>query len=161
MRLATTWIVLADGAKARVLAYQGPKNPLAEVEELAHRNQPTRTLVSDDRGRSHNRVGDGRAAMEHPTAPHRYEKEIFAREIAGFLENRLEDYDRLVLAAAPQTLGDLRQVLPPQVEARIGGELDKDLTSVSLPELPAHLQGVLNIEPHPRTLPANTPYAKL
>lgn len=163
-----TWIVVADGAAARILAYQGPRNPLKPVEEFTHINEPSRELVTNKRGRvfqsadntRFNMTDTARSAMENPTDPHEHEKQVFAREIAEFLEENRKAFDRLILAAAPKVLGDLRTLLTEEIRAGISAELDKDLTKIADEDLPEHLQEVLNITPHPRTLPEHLPYAK-
>ena len=56
-----------------------------------------------------------------------------------------ERFDKLVLVAAPKTLGDLRDLLPDPVKAKVVAEIDKDLTKVPLHELPKHLDSVLKL----------------
>jgi protein required for attachment to host cells len=43
--------------------------------------------------------------------------------------------DELVIAAEPKILGELRKHVKPQLEAKIVGELPKNLTSASTPEI--------------------------
>lgn len=156
------WIMIADGAKAGVYAYQGPHNKLAPVDggRLQHVNEPSRELVTTKRGRMPDNGPGQRSALERPTDPHEHEKHIFARELAAFLEERLDEFDTLIIAASPNVLGDLRQLLPDTVKAKISAELDKDLTNIPEPELPQHLQDVLNIDANPRQLPKEARYAK-
>ena len=52
-------------------------------------------------------------------------------------------FDRLVLVAPPQTLGELRIALKKRTSARITAELAKNLTNVPIHDLPGHLDGVL------------------
>lgn len=155
-----TWIVIADGAKATIYAFQGPVHPLKKLKTLEHINEPARELVSSERGRMYDKGPGGRSAMAPATDPHEHEKQVFAREIATYLEAEVAHYDRLILAAAPKMLGDIRQHLPDKVKNKIRDELDKDLTNIREQDLPEHLQPVLNIETHVSNLSASVPYAK-
>jgi protein required for attachment to host cells len=85
--------------------------------------------------------------MEPPTDPQRYAKYEFARELAERLEEAVHAhrFERLVLVAAPKTLGDLRELLPDPVKSRVVAEIDKDLTRVPLRDLPKHLGSVLKL----------------
>ena len=58
--------------------------------------------------------------MEPPTDPQRYAKYEFARELAERLEEAVHAhrFERLVLVAAPKTLGDLRELLPDPVKSQ-------------------------------------------
>jgi protein required for attachment to host cells len=50
-------------------------------------------------------------------------------------------YDRIVLAAGPKMLGEIRQDLPKSLHAHIVAELHKDLVKVALHDLPGHFAG--------------------
>jgi protein required for attachment to host cells len=147
-----TWILIADGARARVLAQPkdyAPLEPAFEHEELTGSSAPSREIGSDRPGRSFDSGGgQGRHAMEPPTDPQRHAKFEFARELAARLEEAAHRgrFARLVLVAAPRTLGDLRELLPEPVKAKVVAEIDKDLTKVPRHELAKHLAQVLKIE---------------
>ncbi len=146
-----TWILIADGARARVLAQEkdfAALEPAFEHEEITGSTAQSKEIGSDRPGRSFDSGGQGRHAMEPPTDPQRYAKYEFARELAHRLEDAAhrDRFARLVLIAAPKTLGDLRELLPPPVKARIVAEIDKDLTKVPRHELGRHLGEVLKLE---------------
>ena len=153
-----TWIVVADGARARILEQAAWRQPLELVEDLedeAARRRP-REIESDDRGRVFDRGGPGRHAMETPTDPQRHEKERFAKQLAGRLNQAAHGgrFDRLVLVAAAQMLGDLRRELDKGAADRVSHELAKDLTAVSIHELPRHLGDIVEV-PDPRQVAAS------
>jgi protein required for attachment to host cells len=50
---------------------------------------------------------------------------------------------RLVLIAAPQTLGELRKILSKPVQMRIVTEVDKDLTKMSDKDLQVELEKIV------------------
>jgi protein required for attachment to host cells len=101
-------------------------------EQFIGVNLKSREINADRPGRAFDSRGAGRHAMEPPTDPHRKVKADFARDVAGVLEHELSvhRYEELVLVAAPQTLGDLRNSLPATVRKKVVAEIDKDLTQV-------------------------------
>lgn len=148
MKHPTTWILIADGATARVVSDGGEGRSLVSVDDirLNGNNQPDRDLAADRPGRAFDRAGTGRHGMEPRTDPHRVEHERFAREIVATLElaRQKNRFDHLVMVAPPKMMSDLRSLLPPAVAETLSGELTKDLTKISIHDLPAHLETVLN-----------------
>jgi protein required for attachment to host cells len=111
MKAVRTWVLIADGARARILENTGPGHGLSPVQGMVFHGDhaATHDLVSDREGRGHSSHGPGRSAVESRD-PHRELKTNFAHHLAGVLERALEQksFDRLIIAAAPVTLGDLR-----------------------------------------------------
>jgi protein required for attachment to host cells len=142
-----TWILVADGARARILMNQGIGKGLRPAidGELAHALPPTRELGSDKPGRSQQRGVSGRHAFQPHVDWHRFEKEKFSREMAALLDAAAERgaFDRLVLIAPPRTLGDLRSALGAKARTKVHAEIDKDLTHVAIQELPDYLGDVV------------------
>lgn len=54
-------------------------------------------------------------------------------------------FDRLIIAAAPTALGDIRPALSDGVKQTIIAELPKDLTNVPNPQLARHFEQLLAI----------------
>ena len=138
-----TWILIADGARARIVDYHGPDHPPTAVDghEYGGDHSATGEMMSDAAGRTHNSVGPGRSAIEGRTDPHRELKVEFARRLADILGLELAKgaFDRLVIVAAPVTLGDLRPMLSEQVRATIVGEVAADLTKIPNNQVISHL----------------------
>ena len=138
-----TWVLIADGARARILQSDTQGDALQPVPgcEFGIDDLPDRDIDADKPGRAFDSAGSGRHAMEPKTSPHRHRKAEFARHLAEFLEKKRAEkaFDRLVIAASPATLGDLRQTLSKQVKAAIGGEVAKDLTGIPDREIADHL----------------------
>jgi protein required for attachment to host cells len=105
----------------------------------------THDLVSDREGRSFSSHGVGRSAIEAHSDPHRELKKKFAQHLAEVLsrEGERHAYDRLVIVAPPDTLGDLRAALSHNVRAKVVGEIAHDLTKIPNSEVPKHLKDVL------------------
>jgi protein required for attachment to host cells len=147
MKPVRTWILIADGARARIVRNEGPGRGVEAVdgglfEREAH---ATREIMSDRPGRAFDSAGAGRHAMELPTDPAREEKRHFAETLAAHLDDAVgkNTFDRLIVVAAPGTLGDLRAALSEKVRERIYAELDKDLTKVPNDKLASHLGDVI------------------
>jgi len=142
-----TLILIADGAKAVIYKYNGPKNNLSLIKDgkFEHVNKLSQDLVTTKRGRMPDNGAGQRSAMDRPTDPHEHEKHVFAKDVADFINAKEAAFDRLIIAAAPKVLGDLRQLLSTNVANKVSAELDKDLTHIPITDLPEHLQDVLNI----------------
>jgi protein required for attachment to host cells len=149
MKKTITWILVADGARARVLKNEGPGKGLQPAlnQDFIGENLSSAELVSDRPGRTFDGSGDGRHAKVPHSDPHRNAKRVFAREMARFLERESakHSFDRLVLVAPPQALGDLRAALSGSAKAKVSGEMNKDLTTLSVTEIAAHLGAVLAV----------------
>lgn len=136
---------MADGRRGRVWASTGPGTALSQIQEFSQAGLPSGEIDADKPGRSFDRGGPGRHAMEPSTDANRTEEQKFARSIAVFVgeARKRGEFDRLFLVAAPRTLGDLRAMLPKEASSLIAGELDKDLTNISVHDLPGHLEALL------------------
>lgn len=149
MKPKTTWILIADGARARIVVNEGPGKGVRQVEGADFRTDhpPSGEMTTDRPGRSFDSAGSGRHAMEPPSDPHRTAKQDFVTRLAGYLDDQLSEakFARLIVVAPPQTLGDLRGALSRQVHSLISAELAKDLTHIPTKDLPVHLEEVLAV----------------
>lgn len=140
----STWILIADAARARVFQLQNNGKSLEAAWELEHAGSSlsSRDIASDRPGRTFDRAGDGRHAKEPPTDPARYEKERFAREVAQKLDDdrKQHNFDELIIVAPPQFLGDLRTVMSDQLEGCVREEVNKDLSKLKPAEILKHLK---------------------
>jgi protein required for attachment to host cells len=149
MKPSITWILIADGARARIFANLGPGKGIAPVEGGVFKSDhaPNRDLASDRPGRTFESADVTRHAIDPAQDPHRELKRAFAVRLAEYIEERLVEnaFSRLVLVAPPVTLGDLRAVLSKPVRERVSAELDNDLTNTPVEELPKHLATVMAV----------------
>ncbi|MFP4894858.1 host attachment protein [Paraburkholderia sp. EG304] len=113
----TTWVVVADGSRARIFETRGLKLDLREIEDLV------------------NVVPGGRTLSEK-------EREKFARTVADYIEQgRLHQrYQRLRFAVAPKFLGMLRERVSEETRHLIFEEINEDLSALDAREIEAHLQ---------------------
>jgi len=149
MKPVNTWIVIADGARARILVHEGPGKGVHPVEGALFeaKHVPTGDVNADRPGRAFDSEGEGRHGMESTSDPHRDAKATFASIVVDYLAEKAgsSTYDRLILVAAPTTLGDLRKGLPPSVAGLVMGEIAKDLTQVPNQDIGSYLGELLVI----------------
>src|SRR3546814_3558190 len=134
MKPTRIWIVIVDGAQARILENHGPGKGLVPLPAgvMQKTSRPSRDIDTDRPGRGYNPMGQHHT-MDSPSDSHREEKRRFADLLANHINAAALDrsYDRLILVAPPKTLGDLRQSLSKEAAAKLDGELPKDLTKVA------------------------------
>ena len=142
-----TWVVVADGEKARFLEGEGSLKALdpAPVPDMENENPPTREQGTERPGRTHESAGNPQTGMRHAMAPkvdwHRFEKQKFAHAVADIVNRAAGEkaFDRLVLVAPPETLGNLRPALSKPAQASVTQEIGKDLTNLTVAEVTEYL----------------------
>jgi protein required for attachment to host cells len=147
MKPTVTWILLADGAQAKVFEHSGPGTGLTPVEDLLFEEEPlqAREIMADKPGRSYSSVGGGRSAMEYSTDPVAAREAAFVKNVAEVLEKKHQQsaFGRLIIAAAPTALGDIRAVMGKSLKEAVVAEMPKDLTNLPTPQLEKHFRDVL------------------
>ena len=132
------WVVVANGEKALFLRNEGDNEHLnLEVfreEEID--NPPNREQAANRRGRQSDSTSARRHAYED-TDWKQLGKERFAKDLAEILYKRAHanKFSKLVIAADPSTLGELRKELHQAVMDKVIGEVDKDLTNHPMDEM--------------------------
>ena len=136
MTKKTKWILVADGERAKFLTQEDAT--LVPVYETHHAEEDV-SVHKDNDAHKPGRVGKGGALGLHAYPSHkdwhRFEKDLFAAEIAKIINHDVEDFDSLIIIAPPLILGDLRKHISPQVKNKVVHEVNKDLTKVPLDEL--------------------------
>lgn len=132
------WVVVADGEKALFLCNKtDSQNPHLEVVRKEEQDNPKDIDQSANRpGRTHQSSGVGRSAYDD-TDWHELAKERFASDLADILYKRAHEgaFDRIVLVAAPNVLGALRDELHQEVTNKVVGEIAKTLTNHPINEI--------------------------
>ena len=131
-------ILVGDGRKALFLRNKGAQTHIELTTErvLEQDDPPTREQGTDRPGRHQGGVGAAKSAFEQ-TDWHQLAEDRFAAEISGAL-NRLaldNKFHQLILIAPPKVLGAMRTHLHKETAARIIGEVHKDLTSHTIPDI--------------------------
>ena len=149
MKPIRTWILVADGARARILENLGPGKGVSEVSgmEFAQDALRNREIMADRPGRSFESANQSRHAMEPPTDPKQMAETAFVTGLVEMLDEKFKAgaFDRLVLVAAPHALGDIRKAMPKGLAQVVYAELDKDLTKVPNSEIDKHLGEVIAV----------------
>jgi protein required for attachment to host cells len=149
MKAKTTWILIADGAQAKVFEHLGPGSGLRVVEGMQFEQKAlqAREIMADRPGRSFASSGSARSAMEYSSDPVAVRERRFVENVAEELDKHLQTgaFDRLIVAAAPTALGDLRPAFSKGVRETIVAELPKDLTNIPTAKLDSHFADVLVI----------------
>jgi protein required for attachment to host cells len=149
MKPIVTWVLIADGAQARVLENTGPGKGLTRVDGLEFSQEPllAQEITSDRQGRSFSSAGYGRSGYEPKTDPVEHREAAFLKTVAAMLDKKHCDraYDRLVIAAAPIALGDLRKALTEGVKKSVLAEIPKDLINTPTTQLNRHLDGIIAV----------------
>ncbi len=144
-----TLSLVANGTTAKAYENTGVGKGLTPMPdfEMAIENPPTREQGTERPGRTHDRFGPGRHAMEPKADWHRQDKAAFARTLAERLDTvvRTGPIDRLVLIAPPTMMGDLRAMLTPQTRDLVSAEITKDLTHIGPSEIEAQIGDVLAV----------------
>lgn len=149
--MATTWVLVAHSAGARIFENRGPGKGLTLLEQFDHERGRAmdRDFDADRPGRSFRRnAGDSRrSAMSRVEGPRDRAVADFARSLATHLATgRTEGrYTRLVLIAPPKFLGLLRSSLDGGTDKCVVGSIAKDLASTDDAELSKHVGEVIAV----------------
>ncbi len=139
-----TWIVVADGTHARILANGERRRPVL----IHQRTTPAlskRELTSDRPGRARSHASLRRHAFADSDW-HRQAMESFVKDLAAFISRaaysgRLRE---LVLVLAPSSLGQLRAALGTDARHLVTREIAKNLAALPLPALKSKLAELLH-----------------
>lgn len=141
-----TWIVIADGSRARILVAReggvGFDIVSESASEAAH--TPSREIWSDRPGRTQESGYSAHHSIEARQDPHDELKAAFVRGVAAQLNQAAGEkrFDGLILFAPPRCLGELRDALDEPARSKIKATAAKDLTKLPLAELPQHLEAL-------------------
>lgn len=152
---ATTWVLVAEGSRARLFEMATPTSPLLELEAFTHPDGHLRGTErnSDAPGRygtkkSARDRGAGITGGAHVFYRENAEDEhqaTFARFLAEQLDRARAQraFERLVLIAAPSFLGSLRESLPEPTRRCITQEIGKNFTRNTPSEIREKVDGAL------------------
>jgi protein required for attachment to host cells len=150
MKPTITWIVIADGDKAKIFEHEGPGKGLRAIKDLQFEQEHLKAqeIMADKPGRGHSSASPGaRSSMEYSSDPVHVRERKFVERLAETLNEKQQQgkFDRLVIAAAPTALGDLRPALSDKVKETILAEMPKDLVNVPMEKLGRHFEGVIAV----------------
>lgn len=148
MKPVRTLVVLASEAEARLLVSDGPGRGLTELSGLRAEDFPdTQQEFTDAPGRQSAAPGMGRHAYTSRETVEEARRATFAPLIIDAIAEawRRGGYDRILLAASPKLLGELRKHMPADLSAALLADLPKDLVKVAARDLPAHFSDVARL----------------
>jgi protein required for attachment to host cells len=132
------WVLVGDGRRALFLENHGDPDllDLRVIEARVEENPATRDQGTAAPGRAFASRGGPRSSLE-TTDWHELEKEHFADRIAETINKAAEsgEMKEVVLIAPPRVLGELRKHLSVKAQAKVKGEIDKDLTRHPISEI--------------------------
>ncbi|AAU93248.1 MULTISPECIES: host attachment protein [Methylococcus] len=138
-----TWVVAAESSRARIFAIDNRLNPLKEIDDLVHAEGRAKEqdLTSDRPGRMLNSSTEGRHDYEKPQDAKQHEAQVFAKRVADRLEQARVNGDclSLILIAAPEFLGLLRQALSGPTAKLVSKTLDKNLVQKTEQEIRSYI----------------------
>lgn len=141
------WVVVADAATCRIYAtdeWMGDYTLLAErANERAHLD--VADIQSDRRGATRAGPGLERSALDPRHDPRDLERQKWAREIADHLDRARGEgqWERIVVAAPPRLLGQLRAELSEATRRALVASIDKDLVKTPAHQLPEVIRAQL------------------
>ncbi len=130
-------VVVGDAARVRLFSVDPGDGRLVEHDAMVNTTarQNTRDLAADREGRSFDRHGGGRHAMEPSTDTKDHAATVFAKDVAAQLQHAGATRNTIVLIAAPKFLGLLRKQLAPPIKSKVSREINKDLTTATVCEI--------------------------
>ncbi|NCP76436.1 host attachment protein [Shewanella vesiculosa] len=149
-KIPKIWIAAFNGSELRILNYRGPNEDLEVLNDFTFEepHKLSQNLTSTKRGRVFHIADKNRSAMERPTDPHKKAKARALNKSIAYLESKINQFDRLIVAAPPEALGELRKEFSQSLASKTTEEVPKDLTHLHIKEMPLHLENALNIHKH-------------
>jgi protein required for attachment to host cells len=142
-----TWVLIADGEKAMFLRNEtDAENPNLKIIRKEKQDNPKDIDQSANRpGRVHQSAAHGQSAYED-TDWHQLAKDRFAADLADILYKRAHkgDFDKIIIAAAPNVLGALRDKLHQEVSDKVIAEIPKTLTNHQIADIENIVMASLN-----------------
>lgn len=132
--MTKNWILVANRTGARIFENIGPGSGVTKLMEFSHPEgrMKDQDFISDDKGRTHDRAGQGSHKMEPAESPSAHEDRHFAHDLAQALKKGLEEehFTRLFLVAEAGFQGDIKAALDKKTASLLQGSLDKDFTNL-------------------------------
>ena len=128
-----TWVMVIDQHIARL--FEKKEKELVPIGNVFPDAKENIEITNKSIGRVSSSAG---RSIRHKYEPHmnesRQQRLTFAIQISAWLDKAVYEnaFDRIILAASPKTLGDLRKVIKRPVQDRIFAEINKDLTKLDV-----------------------------
>lgn len=115
MRNTMTWVLVADGASARIFEKIKPTEKLFQIKTLTHNHEATHDHGKDKPGRVFESGTVTRHAYEPLTDWHAHQKELFVRELVEIFieEHQKKKFPKAYIICPPTIIGHIRKNLTP------------------------------------------------
>lgn len=142
-----TWVLVADGAHARIFNAETATSALIEIESNIHPEAQLREqeLTSDLPGRQAGGATGSHHSVGGKTDPKESEAIKFSRDLCRHLEAEYnaQKFRQLIVVAAPSFLGHLRAEMNKNVSKVVTLEIDKDIVEQDAVSIRGHLPNIL------------------
>lgn len=145
MAAVRTLVLVASEGEAKILENTGKGEGLKEICAMRADDFP-----DVDQGFTeapgHQTAAPGMGG--HAFTPRESEREARRTTFAGIILEGLEQvwnkggHDRMIVAASPRLLGELRERMPKAMAEKVAADLPKDLLKIKLIDLPGHFKEV-------------------
>jgi protein required for attachment to host cells len=136
------FVLVADGRKMLFFRNEGDAEfPNLQIEKKrVDRNPATHEQAADLAGQASSTRASGAnwgSGGPELTDFHQLEEDRFAADTAALLRDwaMRDEFESLIVVAPPHTLGELRKHYHREVTVRLAGEIDKDLTGHTVPQI--------------------------
>lgn len=137
--MSITWILVADGSRARLFESTRRDEPLHQLENFLN---PEARLAGRELTTDHPpTVNESMQFARHSIEPHTTQREKhvahFAKELADALERGRTDhrFERLILVAPSKLLGALHEQFDEPLRQCVIGELHRDISTLPATEI--------------------------
>ena len=132
------WVLIADSSHAEVVSVEGMGKTIEIVKHYEHPKGRAKNLhlETDRPGRTNDRVGGQRHAMNQERDPHYHERQIFARKLIDTIENghKNKQFEQFAIIAPATFLGELNHCLSKQLKTVCTKEIPHDIITIPDPK---------------------------
>ena len=141
--MKTTWVLVADGARARLFETAPVERALTELDCYANPEgrAGTRGTTTERPPTVNESVGPARHSIEPHTTQREKVADRFAKSLRDVLERGRNEhrYEQLVLIAPPRFLGRLHANFSKELRNTLAGEIRRDFTELAADQICARL----------------------
>ena len=149
MKYTRTWILVADGGRARILETTAKRQGMHFISgSRSHPGDPPdRELSGATSENFYGSAGLARFGVQPRSQPNSALEALFASQLATMLADHSakESFDRLIIIAPAAMLGNLRKMIKPEVRDKVIAEIDEDPAHIPSNEIASHIEDVIGI----------------
>lgn len=147
MEHTRTWILVADGGRARILETTAKRQGVHLISGSGSRRdaQPDREMGRPSPEHLYGSAGLTRFGGGSRSVSNTALEALFASQLATMLADHSakQAFDRLVIIAPAAMLGNLRKMIKPEVRDKVVAEIDEDPAEIPNSEIASRIENVL------------------